>query len=227
MNKKTFDLVIFDCDGVLVNSEPLSNQIYVHMLEEIGIQVNAEQYLHEFSGVTIFKRVDETSKKLNWTLPVNFPAIFNERFSALAEKELQPVTGIHALIESLSTPICVASNGTRQEITSRLAIAQLTHHFGKAIFSGYEMPHPKPAPDVFLAAASAFNISPSRCIVIEDSVLGVIAAVRAGMKVYGHAAITPAKSLRDAGAIPFGSMQELQTILSDAGEIATNQTGSI
>jgi HAD superfamily hydrolase (TIGR01509 family) len=216
----SFDLVIFDCDGVLVNSEPLANQIYVHMLGEFGIHVDAEQYLWEFAGVTIHKRLDATSKRLNWTPPVDFAAIFNKRLSALAEKELLPVTGIHALIDSLSTPICVASNGSREEIIHRLGIAQLIHYFEKAIFSGYEIAHPKPAPDLFLAAAKAFNVSPSKCIVIEDSILGVTAAVRAGMKVYGYAALTPIESLRNAGAIPFETMQELQTILSDGYKIA-------
>jgi phosphoglycolate phosphatase len=221
MNTKPFDLVIFDCDGVLVDSEPLANQIYVHMLRELGIQVDAEQYQREFAGVTIYKRLDATSKRLNWTPPVDFAAIFNKQLSALAEKELQPVTGIHSLIDSLSTPICVASNGSREEIVHRLRIAHLIHYFEEAIFSGYEIPHPKPAPDLFFAAAKAFNVSPSRCIVIEDSILGVTAAVRAGMKVYGHAALTPVEFLRNAGAIPFENMQELQTILSDRYKIAT------
>jgi HAD superfamily hydrolase (TIGR01509 family) len=222
MNKTSpFDLVIFDCDGVLVNSEPLANQVYVHMLKEFGHQVNAEQYLREFSGVYIYKRLESTSKKLNWTPPANFLTVFNERLSALAEEEIQPVVGIHSLIESLSVPICVASNGSREEIMLRLKISQLTDHFGDAIFSGLEVPHPKPAPDVFLAAAKAFNVPPAKCIVIEDSVLGVTAAVRAGMKVYGHAAFTPSESLREAGALPFSDMMELQTILSDTHKIAT------
>jgi HAD superfamily hydrolase (TIGR01509 family) len=160
------------------------------------------------------KRLDVTSKKLNWTPPKNFLSIFYERLSALTEKEVKPVSGIHSLIESLSVPICVASNGNRKEIALRLRIAQLTEHFGDAIFSGAEMPHPKPAPDVYLAAAKAFNVPPDRCIVIEDSIPGVTAAVSAGMKVYGHAAFTPSDSLRNAGAIPFENMLELQTILS-------------
>ena len=94
-----------------------------------------------------------------------------------------------------------------------MKLAHLTQRFGSAIFSGVEVPHPKPAPDVFLAAAKAFNISPARCIVIEDSTLGVTAAVRAGMKVYGHAAVTSSAALREAGAIPFANMLELKTLL--------------
>lgn len=214
MNNPSFDLVIFDCDGVLVNSEPLANQVFVHMLGEYGHQVDMEEYQREFSGAAIYKRLESSSQKLNWTPPANFLSIFNARLSDLTEKELKPVPGIHALIESLSVPICIASNGSREEIALRLKIARLTKYFRNAVFSGLEVPHPKPAPDVFLAAAKAFNISPARCIVIEDSALGVTAAVRAGMKVYGHAACTPSESLRKAGAIPFANMMELKTHLT-------------
>ena len=111
-------------------------------------------------------------------------------------------------------PICIGSNGTRSEILLRLKIANLTEKFENAIFSGIEVAHPKPAPDVFLAAAQFFNIPPSRCIVIEDSVPGVTAAVRAGMRVYGHAAFTPASTLQAAGAIPFANMFELKSMLT-------------
>lgn len=214
MKKTSFDLVIFDCDGVLVDSEPLANQVYVQMLGDYGYHVNAEEYQHEFSGAAVFKRLEVTSQRLNWSPPANFLPIFNERLAVLTERELKPVEGIHTLIESLSVPICVASNGHRKEIILRLKVANLTHYFGDKIFSGLEVPHPKPAPDVFLAAANAFNIAPERCIVIEDSVPGVTAGVRAGMQVYGHAAITPSESLQAAGAIPFKNMLELKEILS-------------
>lgn len=214
MNTTPFDLVIFDCDGVLVNTEPLATQVYVQMLAEYGFNVNYDEYLRKFAGAAIFKRLEATSQLLNWTPPENFLSTFHARLFDLTEKELKPVPGIHALIESLSAPICVASNGSREEILLRLRIANLTEYFGNAIFSGLEVPNPKPAPDVFLAAAKAFNISPARCIVIEDSIPGVTAGVSAGMKVYGHAAFTPSESLREAGAIPFANMMELKTILS-------------
>ena len=214
MNNSSFELVIFDCDGVLVNSEPLTNQVYVQMLGEYGHQVDTEEYLREFSGAIMHKRLEVTAQKLNWTPPSNFLSVFNERLSMLTERELKPVPGIHALIESLSVPICIASNGSRDEILLRLKIADLTERFGNAIFSGLEVPHPKPAPDVYLAAARAFKVPPSRCIVIEDSIPGVTAAVRAGIKVYGHAAFTPGKSLREAGAIPFSNMMELKSMLN-------------
>ena len=221
----SFDLVIFDCDGVLVNSEPLTNKVYVQMLGEFGYQVDAEQYLREFSGTYVNERLEITSQRLNWTPPVDFLSIFNERLSVVTKTELQPVIGVQSLIESLSVPICVASNGSREEIALRLKSARLTDYFGEAVFSGMEVPHPKPEPDVFLAAAKAFNVSPDQCIVVEDSIPGVTAAVRAGMRVFGHAAATSEKSLKKAGAIPFGSMMELQTILNDMYQITTYYSG--
>lgn len=214
MKNTNYDLVIFDCDGVLVNSEPLANQVYVGILEEHGYQVNSDEYLQEFSGASIKQRLEVTSRKLNWTPPSNFTSTFHERLAKLAIQELKAVPGIHELIDSLTVPICIGSNGTRSEILLRLKIAQLTEKFENAIFSGIEVAHPKPAPDVFLAAAKSFNIPPSRCIVIEDSIPGVTAAVRAGMKVYGHAAFTPTENLQKAGAIPFANMFELKNMLA-------------
>jgi HAD superfamily hydrolase (TIGR01509 family) len=214
MKSPNYDLVIFDCDGVLVNSEPLANQVYVEILEEHGHQVNSEEYLREFSGVSVKHRLEVTSQKLNWTPPSNFTATFQERLAVLAKQELTVVPGIHELIESITVPICIGSNGTRSEILLRLKLARLTEKFENVIFSGVEMAHPKPAPDVFLAAAQAFNVPPSRCIVIEDSVPGVTAAVRAGMRVYGYAAFTPAKTLQATGAIPFANMMELKSMLA-------------
>jgi HAD superfamily hydrolase (TIGR01509 family) len=221
MKPTSFDLVIFDCDGVLVESEPLAARVFVQILAEHGFEINYEEYLRKFSGAILSKRLEVTAKTLNWTPPANFMSVFNERLAPLTESELKIVPGIHALIESLSVPICVASNGSREEIALRLRIANLTEHFGSAIFSGLEVPHPKPAPDVFLAAAKSFNIPSDRCIVIEDSVSGVTAGVRAGMKVYGHAAFTPRASLLEAGAIPFDNMMELKSILNSLIQLPT------
>lgn len=214
MKKTSFDLVIFDCDGVLVDSEPLANQVYVQMLAEYGYEVDSEEYLHKYSGAAIVHRLESTSKQLNWTPPSDFYPLFNSRLSVLSEKELKPVPGIHELLDSLSVPVCIASNGSRKEVILRLKIAELAKHFDENIFSGMEVPNPKPAPDVYLAAAKSFNVTPDRCVVIEDSVLGVTAGIRAGMTVYGYAACTDAKALKEAGAIPFASMSELKNILS-------------
>jgi HAD superfamily hydrolase (TIGR01509 family) len=215
MENRTYDLVIFDCDGVLVDSEPLAGQVYGQLLEEQGYSVSSDPALYHFFGQSLVQRMEASSRQLNWTPPATFVDMFNERLSALTIKELKTVPGIYSLLDSLSVPVCVASNGSRDEITLRLKVAGLTERFGNAIFSGTEVPHPKPAPDVYLTTAKSFHVYPSRCIVVEDSILGVTAGVRAGMKVYGHATFNSPESLRAAGAIPFTSMPELQNILSN------------
>jgi len=220
MNTKPYDLVIFDCDGVLVDSEALACRIYVQMFAEYGHPLDYTETLHRFYGVTLINRLKVSARELGWTPPGDFLSIFNERLLVLSERELQTVPHIHELIESITVPMCVASNGSREEIVFRLKVAGLTERFGDAVFSGTEVPHPKPAPDVYLAAARAFQTPPERCVVIEDSILGVTAGVRAGMKVYGHATFHSAESLQAAGAIPFENMLELKRILNNAEEVA-------
>ena len=214
MKLSTFDLAIFDCDGVLVDSEPLANRIFVEIIQEHGFTIDEATYLRKFSGVTLPDRVNGISQDLNWEPPKNFIEIFDKRLAILTEQELKPVPGIHNLLESISIPICIASNGTREEINQRLRLSKLSPFFGDVIFSGHEVPNPKPAPDVYLSAARFFDVPPSRCIVIEDSIPGVTAGVRAGMCVYGHAAFTPAEKLKEAGAIPFADMYQLKEIFA-------------
>lgn len=222
MNTNPFDLVIFDCDGVLVDSEPIDYIVLEQIMREHGYVLKEKALLQKYPGMALPERIAAMSRELNWTPPVDFFDIFSEHLVSVSEKELKAVPGIHDLLESLSVPICIASNGTRDEVIMRLRIADLTDYFKGAIFSGMDVPNPKPAPDVYLAAARAFHVPPSRCVVVEDTVLGITAAVRAGMKVYGHAAFTSAETLRRAGAIPFGNMMELRTFLNNGHKALEN-----
>ncbi len=122
MNKTPFDLVIFDCDGVLVDSEPLANRVFVQIAREYGCEIEEEPYLKRFSGMVQKDRVYAIEQELNWTAPGNFLDIFKERFAVITKQELQIVPGIHSLVESLSVPICIASNGSREEIAARLKL---------------------------------------------------------------------------------------------------------
>lgn len=214
MKPQTIDLVLFDCDGVLVDTEPLANRVFVQLVRENGYDVDENAYLHKFSGVTLPDRILTTEQELNWSAPEDFLPQFHERLIKLTEASMQPVEGIHELVRSLPVPICVASNGSRAEIDLRLKLSKLAPFFGNAIFSGLEVPNPKPAPDVYLAAARSFGVEPSRCVVIEDSLPGVSAGRSAGMRVYGYAALTSKEKLIAAGAIPFTSMNELQQMLA-------------
>lgn len=214
MKPQTIDLVLFDCDGVLVDTEPLANRVFVQLVRENGFDVDESIYLHKFTGVTLPDRIRITEQELQWTAPEDFLPQFHERLIELTEASMQPVEGIHELVRSLPVPICVASNGSRAEINLRLKLSNLAPFFGNAIFSGLEVPNPKPAPDVYLAAARSFDVEPSRCVVVEDSLPGVRAGRSAGMRVYGYAALTSKEKLIEAGAIPFSSMNELQQVLA-------------
>jgi HAD superfamily hydrolase (TIGR01509 family) len=206
MKPQSFDLAIFDCDGVLVRKH--------------GFDIDEPAYLRKFSGITLPDRIQTTATELKWNPPSNFHHVFNKRLAILTRKKLQPVPGIHDLLKSLPVPVCVASNGSREEIDLRLELSGLTAVFGDAIFSGMEVANPKPAPDVYLAAASSFAIPPARCLVVEDSIPGATAAVRAGMQVYGHAAFTPAEQLKEAGAVSFNNMAELKEMLAQEFNIS-------
>jgi phosphoglycolate phosphatase len=154
MKPQSFDLAIFDCDGVLVDSEPLANQVFVELVREHGFDIDEPAYLRKFSGITLPDRIQTTATELKWNPPSNFHHVFNKRLAILTRKKLQPVPDIHDLLKSLPVPVCVASNGSREEIDLRLELSGLTTIFGDAIFSGMEVANPKPAPDVYLAAAS-------------------------------------------------------------------------
>lgn len=210
---EAFDLLIFDCDGVLVDSEPLVNRLYVEMLGELGHVLDYEQSLSEFAGAAMTTRLQAFSQRLGWTASEEFPAKFEVRLYKAMAKELLPVAGVQDVLSNLQVLKCVASNGSLKEIAFRLHICGLAHYFGNALFSGTMVPRPKPYPDVFLAAAGAFGVVPSRCAVVEDSLTGVKAAVRAGMKVFGYSAHTKACELTGAGAIAFASMDELPGLL--------------
>jgi len=213
MKIKPYELVIFDCDGILVESEELACRLYVDMFREHGHVLDYKETLHKFYGMTLENRLRVSEQELGWKPAADFISNFHARELELSKTELKTVPHVRELIESIALPKCVASNGSRKEINFRLRIAGLLDHFQNALFSGTEVPHPKPAPDVYLAAAQSFNIAPENCIVIEDSILGVTAAVTAGMKVYGYASFNSAESLKAAGALPFTSMLEMKELL--------------
>src|SRR6185369_9771281 len=111
-----FDLIIFDCDGVLVDSEPLVNRTYVELLHEFGFLVDYEAYLREFSGVAMNTRLQAFSQRFNWTIPPEFVVQFHERLSTALAQDLKPIDGVHRVLDNLPMHFCVASNGSREEI---------------------------------------------------------------------------------------------------------------
>ncbi|MGB9999394.1 HAD family hydrolase [Streptomyces pseudogriseolus] len=211
-----YDLVIFDNDGVLVDSEPLSNRHLAAYLTELGHPTTYEDSIRDYMGSAMHRVHDLIEERTGQRLPADFDDVFHARVFAAFERELKPVTGVADVLEKLAAdgvPYCVASSGSHERIRVGHRAAGLNRFFDDGrIFSSQDVGRGKPAPDLFLYAAERMGTTPERCVVVEDSPLGVQAAVAAGMDVYGFTAMTPAEKLSGATRL-FGDMRELSSLL--------------
>ena len=197
-------LLIFDCDGVLVDSESLSCRIDAEFLTQIGIPYTAEEIARQFLGVSLKTMIARIEAERGCRLPDDFSERLNSILFARFETDLKPIEGVRDAILSLPYPRCVASSSVPERIALSLRITGLSDLFDD-IFSSTQVPRGKPAPDLFLHAASNMKARPEDCLVIEDSVAGVQAALAAGMRVIGftgggHCGPDHAEKLRQAGA---------------------------
>jgi HAD superfamily hydrolase (TIGR01509 family) len=209
-----FELVIFDCDGVLVDSERLSNRILAERLTAIGLPTTTEDSVRDFMGRSLPAALAEAERRLGRPLPAGFAdAYYEETFAAFA-RELEPVAGIHAALDEIALPSCVASSGPHAKIRHSLSLTGLLERFEGRIFSAADVEHGKPAPDLFLFAAARMGAAPERCVVVEDSPAGVVAGRAAGMTVLGYAGLAGAEALRAEGAQTFTDMHELPALVN-------------
>lgn len=211
-----YDLVIFDNDGVLVDSEPLSNRLLAGYLTELGHPTTYEDSLRDYMGAAMHRVHDLVLERTGRRLPEDFDATFHARVFAGFREELEPVEGVVEVLKRLAAagvPYCVASSGNHERIRVGHRKTGLDAWFPEdVVFSAEDVGKGKPAPDLFLHAAERMGVAPGRCVVVEDSRLGVQAAVAAGMDVYGFTAMTAEERL--AGALGFFSrMDELPGIL--------------
>jgi HAD superfamily hydrolase (TIGR01509 family) len=208
------ELVIFDCDGVLVDSELIANRVFVAMLGELGLAVTLEFMFENFVGRSMRHCWDEIAVMLGRPVPDEQRHELQRRTTAALAAEVRAVQGVEAVLDSMQVPYCVASSGTHEKMATTLGATGLLPRFRDRIFSATEVARGKPAPDIFLYAASKCGVDPSACAVIEDSPAGVEAGVAAGMIVYGYSAFTPEPRLRAAGAnFTFNSMSQLPGLL--------------
>jgi phosphoglycolate phosphatase len=208
-----FDLIIFDCDGVLVDSEPLVNTLFVDLVREDGVNLDVHESLRQFSGASLASRIQRVREQSGWVPRPTFAEVFEERLTHTVQRDLRPVPGIESALREIRGPRCVASNGTRPEIELRLQVTQLLAHFAPHLFSAADCARSKPHPDVFLHAASSMGVLPSRCAIVEDSVPGVQAATAAGMTVFAYAAHRAPSELAQLGAHVFSDMAYLPGLL--------------
>jgi len=210
-------LVIFDCDGVLVDSEPVANRTLGNMLLELGLDLTQQQIFEHFVGYSLPHCLRVIEGMLGHAAPENFLRDLQARTFAAFKTELRATPGIEQTLDALDAaglPYCVASSGDHEKMNTTLGITGLLPRFAGRIFSVTQVAHGKPAPDIYLFAAAQMNAVPSSCAVVEDTPPGVRAGVAAGMTVFGFCAFTPAEKLRAAGAQQtFDDMQRLPQLL--------------
>ncbi|MDX3532685.1 HAD family hydrolase [Streptomyces sp. ID05-39B] len=211
-----YDLVVFDNDGVLVDSESISNRLLAAYLTELGHPTSYEDSIRDYMGSAMHRIHDLVLERSGERLPADFDDVFHSRVFAAFERELRPVPGVNDVLEKLTAdgvPYCVASSGSHERIRVGHRATGLDRWFEDArIFSAQDVGKGKPAPDLFLHAAERMGVAPQRCVVVEDSPLGVRAAVAAGMDVYGFTAMTPPAKLAGASGL-FAGMGELADLL--------------
>lgn len=212
--------IIFDCDGVLVDSEPIANRVMAALLNEHGYAITPEQSIARFVGKTLQAEMDMLRADGRPDLAEIIGRELVPRTLAAFERELRPVAGIPELLHRLAgRPLAVASGSTPDRLTLSLRVTGLTRFFDPHIYSSTLVANPKPAPDLFLFAAARLNVPPCSCVVVEDTVGGVQAALAAGMRPIGFIAgshATPAlgQRLREAGAAEVvASADELSALL--------------
>jgi HAD superfamily hydrolase (TIGR01509 family) len=209
-----YDLVIFDCDGVLVDSEPLSNRILAERLTAIGLPTTTEDSIRDYMGRSWKTDQEIIEGKLGRPLPDGWVDAYHAAVIAAFATDLAPVEGIAAAIDAIDVPRCVASSSAHARIRAALRATGLLERFDGRIFSATDVEHGKPAPDLFLHAARECGAAPERCLVVEDAPPGAQAGRRAGMDVLGYAGLTAPELLEAEGARVFRTMAELPALVT-------------
>ncbi|MDP2711406.1 MAG: HAD family hydrolase [Solirubrobacteraceae bacterium] len=206
--------VIFDCDGVLVDSEQLSNSVLAGLLTAAGLPTTLEHCLREYRGRSLTSVMELATQRHGAPLPDDIPARYyaavQERFAV----EGEAIPGVIEALDAITLPVCVASSGPHHKMAVTLKRAGLLERFEGAIFSATEVRHGKPAPDLFLHAARTMGFDPASTAVVEDSVPGIVGARAAGMRALAFARDTDADLLAKAGGEPFCDMAELPSLLN-------------
>ncbi len=220
MQSASPSLVIFDCDGVLVDSERISHLVLQQLLAERGVHIGFDEAVARFMGTSMPHTLGVV-QQMTGVPPEEFLPVFRDRTFEAFAAQLEPVAGIVAVLDGLATgpeptPYCVASNGPRTKMELTLGRTGLLQRFVPGrLFSADDVVNPKPSPDLFLYAAARMAVAPERCVVVEDTPTGVRAARAAGMRALGYCAMTPASRLEEAGAhAVFSSMAALPALLA-------------
>ncbi|MFG2636482.1 HAD family hydrolase [Streptomyces sp. NPDC048362] len=213
---RPIELVIFDCDGVLVDTERIAVGVQVALGATLGWPLTSEEVITRFIG----RSHADIGVQVAAQLGEETAAVWSKRFEELhreaVDAELAPVEGIFEALSGVTLPTCVASSGSHDKMRHTLGRTGLYEHFAGRIFSATEVGRGKPAPDLFLHAAHRMDVDPAACVVVEDSRPGIQAARAAGMRAFGYAGgLTPAERLEGPDTIIFHDMRKLPTLLEE------------
>jgi HAD superfamily hydrolase (TIGR01509 family) len=209
-------LVIFDCDGVLVDSEPIAARLTAESVSELGWEMSPELAKTEFLGDTFSNIIRRVEERIGRKVPEDWPARSQAKLLAALERELTPVAGVKSAIEALleaGATLAVGSQGSHQKMQLTLGVTGLLPFFEGRIFSASQVAQPKPAPDLFLLAANTLGFAPSQSVVVEDSTRGVKAALAAGMRILGYTASVGREAIVAAGAEPVDDLAQVPKLL--------------
>jgi HAD superfamily hydrolase (TIGR01509 family) len=214
-----FELVIFDCDGVLVDSERLAVRTEAVVLAELGWPLSEAEIVERFVGRSAAYMHGEVERAIGRT--VDWEHEVAPRYRSVFDEELTAVDGVAGVLQALrsaSVPVCVASSSTHEAIGFKLRCTGLSSHFEQRVFSTEDVERAKPAPDVFLHAAASMGITPMACAVVEDSPAGIESGLSAGMAVFAYrSGLVPPERLAMPGVTVFDAMVELPALLGVAG----------
>ncbi len=213
---RRFDLIVFDNDGVLVDSEPHAHPVLVRLLGEYGWSITLDESRDRFLGTSIAFVRETAERVLGGPLPSTFEERYRDDLFDAYERGLRAMDGIRTVLEQLDVPFCVASSGTHDRIRRSLCLTGLWEYFDGRAFSAEDVVHGKPAPDLFLHAAASMGVRPDRCVVVEDSRFGIEAAARAGMESVGFAFRTPHEQLAQASLGVVERMSDLVSAIRKA-----------
>ncbi len=210
--QRGFDLVIFDCDGVLVDSERIANAVFAKILEEeCGLQFSLEQMFDRFVGRSQAQCMQIVEELTGETPPSGLWCRYKQEINLELKNKVEAVNGIESVLQDIDLPYCVASSGSHDKMKITLGNTGLAKYFNANIFSSSEVAHGKPHPDIYLHAAESMGVTePTRCLVIEDSPVGVRGAIAASMTVFGYSELVKADKLYAEGAhLTFDKMENL------------------
>ncbi|WP_066224368.1 HAD-IA family hydrolase [Formosa haliotis] len=211
-----YKCVIFDCDGVLVDSEALSNGILANLANQYGANLDIDTAIKIFKGCSMTMCIEKIKTLVTSPIPDDFEATYRKLSVEAFKKQIKPIEGIAEVLDELELPFCVASSGPEDKMRLNLKLTGLLEHFEGRLFSCFTIGKWKPDPAVFLWAAETMGFKPEECLVVEDSYSGVSGALAGGFDVFGYTAHDVHNQLKGYPTLEFDNMNQLISLINQA-----------